>query len=225
MGDNFADGPLCDVDDGGAARIAWWSRIDGGPLDAEHVRALDDRELWTRVATATAGVVLWHGPHPADRVFALRACFRLQTTPERVHEVAYPTPPPRRLAAFFDSVAIRGADAAVSAWDQRRRVDDVASRAKRWEELRARAEDCLRVLDGDAILEVPVTYYDGELVDACNGHEWTDSRRVIGNVLAEHPTNHRVLCWRVRELLRIGVLRGRGAANSIWLPTEIRRVE
>lgn len=226
MRDAFAEGPLQDADDGAASRIEWWNRLHGNARDDAEAMEFDDADIWAQVRTAPGDVMLWHGPHPVERIFALRACWHLRDRPERVHEVALVASGRQWKAgvrpAFYDAVPIVGPAETVQAWDRRARVMDVAARAKQWEELRGRAGDWIRVLDGENIEHRPVTAYDAELVKVCTNGEWTPSLRMVARVLADNPTTDSLLCWRVRELLRAGTLEGRGDENRIGLPDEVR---
>jgi len=226
MRDAFHEGPLHDIDAGGASRIEWWTRIHGDAVVKEVApEVFDDSDLWDDVRAQTVDVVVWHSLHPMDRIFELRACWHLRDQPERVHEVVLlpsdttwksgPRP------AFYDCVPIAGPDETTKAWSRRVRVSDVAARAQQWEALRNVPEDWIRVLHGDAIVQLPVTAYDGELVKACGG-DWTASLTMLGVVLGHNPTALSLLQWRVRELLRAGVLEGRADENRLALPTEVR---
>jgi hypothetical protein len=223
--DTFAEGPIHDVDNGARARVEWWSRVYGEPLADDDARELDDSDLWARIRAALENKILWHGPHPMERLFALRACWQLRDQPDQVYEVAIPPSgaewPSGSRPAFYDSVPIGGIDATVRAWERRAKVTDVASRAKRWDELRANSTEGIRVLEGDEIVERPLTAHDQDLITACHGH-WTDSIRVVALVLSQTPTGDALLFWRVRELLREGTLKGRGPLNRVGLPSEVR---
>jgi hypothetical protein len=82
-------------------------------------------------------------------------------------------------------------------------VIDVADRAKRWEELRGEPGDWIRVLDGEAVVSLPVTAFDAAIVETC-GQGWMDSLRLAGRIIAENPIGFSLLTWRIRELLRAG---------------------
>lgn len=165
MRDAYCDGPLGDVDEGAKCRVEWWTRLHDEPLDDEDARRLDDRDLWERVRSEPNDFVLWHGPHPAERIFALRACWHLRDEAHRIYEVAlqpsgrwWTSTKPR--AAFFDAVGIQG-QKAMAGWDHRRKVEDVLARAHRWEELRARRGDWIRLLDDDEqIVHHSMAFYD-----------------------------------------------------------------
>jgi hypothetical protein len=228
MRDAFHEGPLHDIDAGGASRIEWWTRIHGDAVVKEvDPKVFDDSDLWDALRAQTSDVVLWHGPHPVERIFELRACWHLRGQPERVHEVALL--PSRKTwksgprPAFYDCVPIAGPDETTKAWSRRVRVSDVAARAKQWEELRDVPGDWIRVLNGDDIVQLPITAYDGEIVRVCSG-DWMASLTMLGAVLGHNPTALSLLQWRVRELLRAGVLEGRSGENRLSLPTEVRPV-
>ena len=226
MRDSFEAGPLGDVDAGAARRIDWYARIDPKPFDEAEARRLDDSDLWERVHADTANVMLWHGPHPAERLFALRACWHLREQAERVHEVALPASgipwTSGARPAFYDAVAIAGPNATVRAWDRRVKVTDVAARAKRWQELRDQPGDWIRVLTGEDVVQLPVTAFDADVVKACADGAWTESLRITARIIAENPIWLSVLVWRIRELLRSGTLECRGDDNRIGLPSEVR---
>jgi hypothetical protein len=225
MRDAFAEGPLGDVDEGAASRTEWYRRIHA-ELRAEELPG-DDTDLWERVRAASAGVMLWHGPHPVERIFAMRACWHLRDEPERVYEVALSASGRKwqgvERPAFYDAVAIAGPKVTVPAWDQRATVVDVSERAKRWEELRGQPGDWIRVLEGETIVPLPVTAFDAAIVGACSG-AWSDSLQLAGRIIALNPIGFSLLTWRVRELLRSGTLEGRGDRNRIGLPAEVRPV-
>jgi hypothetical protein len=100
-------------------------------------------------------------------------------------------------------------------------VNDVRERAALWERLCARPGEWHRELAGDEIVHRPLDVFDPLLVNACNG-TWTGSALVVGRVLANNATGDGVLAWRVRELLRRGVLEGRDGPNRLGLPQEVR---
>ena len=224
----LAEGPLQDADEGASSRVEWWSRLHGKPLDADAARECDDVDIWTQVRAAPDDVMLWHGPHPEERIFALRACWHLRDQPERVHEVMLPPSATRWTTgvrpAFYDAIPIVGPDVTVQAWDRRAKVVDVTARARQWEELRGRPGEWVRVLDGESVVHRPITAYDAELLQALRNDEWTRSLKIVGTVLAANAVTGSLLYWRVRELLRAGTLEGRGDENQIGLPDEVRRV-
>src|SRR6185437_4284156 len=179
--DALAEGPLGDVDAGAQRRAEWWSRVGPDPLDDREARELDDTDLWDEVRAAPGGVVLWHGPHPGERLFALRACWHLRDQPQRVWEVRRAPRSSRKLAdlpTFYAAVAISTAEELVDAWTGRSRIADVGARAAQWETLRAQPGDWIRTLDGDAIVQHPVTRFDDDLVGACSSHGWTNAIRL-----------------------------------------------
>ena len=167
-------------------------------------RWLDDSDIWARVRGSDVDVMLWHGPHPAERIFALRACWHLRDRPERLHEVAL----------HATGAKWRGGIA-------RTRVSDVAARAKRWEELRSKSGDWIRALDGDDIIELPLTAFDDAIL--AEARTWTESKKVLGMILASNAIGFALLTWRIRELVRDGSLESRGGANDFGLPAELRR--
>jgi hypothetical protein len=219
MRESLGAGPLQDVDSDRALRAAWWTRILGETCS--DVPDFDESDLWSRVRQGSEAVVLWHGPHPFERLFAIRACWYLRDQAERVHEVAMPARARTDLPAFYGAVGIAGPDATTKAWGRLARVQDVLPRARRWEELRNRPGEWIRVLLGEEIVQLPVTTFDDDLVRGCSGG-WTTSLRIVGRMLASNPTSVAVLAWRVRELIRAGALEARGEQNEIGLPVQIR---
>lgn len=213
--DSYSDGPLSDADGDATLRAGWWSRLRGESVAAADLR---DADLWDRVRASPAAVVLWHGPHAAEAIFAKRACFHL---PDR--EPYEATTPGRtgRLPAFYGAVAISSEEDLVEAWRKRARVSDAAARAAEWLRLRADGGEWLRDLDGETIVHLPLTAHDDELVRTCRG-DWRGSILVVGTVLTVRPRSDAFLFWRVRELLAAGVLEGRGAPNRVGLPDEVR---
>jgi hypothetical protein len=222
MRDSFTEGPLGDVDTGAASRTEWYRRIN----PALEAVPGDDANLWERVRSSGAPAMLWHGPHPVERIFVLRACWYLRDAPERVYEVSL-SPGDRQSTgggerpAFYSAVAIAGPKVTVPAWDHRAKVIDVSERAKRWEELRDQPGDWIRILDGETVVALPVTTFDARVVEACS-REWTASLRLTAAIIAENPIGLSLLTWRIRELLRSGAIEGRGDPNQIGLPTEVR---
>ncbi|MBI2389521.1 MAG: DUF1835 domain-containing protein [Deltaproteobacteria bacterium] len=229
MRDDYAEGPLRDADDGAASRVEWWTKLRGAPLEPDEARRFDDADLWAQVRAGDEDVLLWHGPHAMERIFALRACWRLRDQPERVHEVAVMASGASwggvERPAFYDAITVADAQEAAAAWNRRAKVVDVDDRARRWEELRAREGEWIRVLDGEAIVHLPVTAFDEELLVVCKNGDWTNARRVLGALLADHPMSPELVCWRVRELVRAGVMEGRGHDDAMNLPREVRSAD
>lgn len=100
-------------------------------------------------------------------------------------------------------------------------MTDVAARATRWEEIRGRSGDWHRTLEGDDIVHLPLDTLDKSLIEACQSH-WTRSALLVGRVLADDAIGDGVLAWRLRELIRHGVLEGRGPETRMGLPEEVR---
>jgi len=214
-------GPLIDIDNDAAARIEWWNRIYSKRLPPREARKLDETAALCRLAADDATVVVWHGPHPCERLLFLRACWYMRHEPQRLREVVFPPLRSRNLPPFYGAVAIAGADAALRLWDELRAVADVAERAAEWERTRSVPGDAFRVLVDERIVTLPVTSLDSELVSVCTT-KWTSPVRVIGTVLADHPIGDRVLAWRIRELVRNGAIEGCGDGPHSGLPAEVR---
>ncbi len=220
--DAHTDGPLHDVDSGAVERIAWWNRIRVQPLDETEAKNLDDAALWEQVRADRSHVVLWHGPHPADRLFELRACWKLREEAPRIWEVALAAGTSRDLPEFYGAVAIWKPEEAADRWERRAKVADVEARAAEWVTLRDEPGEWLRALDDGGVVRRPITAHDSELIDACRNGDWTKSARVVGTVLAEHPTSDTLLFWRLRELIRMGSLEGRGYNERLGMVDEVR---
>ena len=223
--DALSEGPLGDIDAGAASRVAWWGHVRGTPLDPAAAEELDDSPVWTRVLGNRQRVVLWHGPQANERLYALRACWKLRDEPQRLYEVRLEVRPPRRQGGhappLYSAVSVVGPEALVTAWETCAPVTDVAARATRWEELRVRPGEWHRQLEGDDIVHLPLDTFDESLIEACQS-TWTGSALVVGRVLAKNATGDEVLGWRVRELLGRGVLEGRGTKTRMGLPAEVR---
>lgn len=226
MRDDYAEGPLADADQGAASRVQWWTKLRGGPLDPGEAERFDDADIWAHVRASKDDVVLWHGPHAMERIFALRACWHLRDQAHRVHEIAV-SPSGAVWAsgarpAFYDAIGLLKVSEAVAAWELRAKVVDVEERARRWETLRKREGEWIRALDDEEIVHLPVTAYDASLLDACRKGGWTPSRYVLGRVLGDHGMSSDLLNWRVRELVRTGQMEARGEDAELKLPAELR---
>lgn len=219
--DGLSIGPLAQVDEGPAERIAFWSRLEGTALSDEVAAGLDDRAVWEAVRGSELPVVVWHGPLPTERLLAMRVCWHLRDQPERLHEVKLPPGSNPHLPPFYGAVGIVGPDALVGAWPTLRPVADPAGQAAAWVALRSHEGDWIRDLDGDEIVELPVDSFDALLIAMCVA-DWRASNMVVASVLAEVPTGDAFLRWRVRELLAAGALEGRGGPLWLGLPKELR---
>jgi hypothetical protein len=219
--DWLSEGPLQDVDAGAASRRDWYRRI-GAELPEEGLEELDDAEVWTTLSRSACRVMLWHGPHAAERILALRACWHLRDEPERVCEVALVAG--SRSPAFYGMVGMVAPKGLIDAWELRANVADVPARAKRWEELRDEPGDWLRVLEGEEMRRLPVTAYDEHLIAAC-ADGWTQSILTLAKVLACNPVGYSLLRWRIRELIAAGRLEARGERTEHGLPAEVLAVE
>lgn len=168
-------------------------------------------------------VVVWHSPFPGERLVALRLCWHLRKQPERVYDVKLPPGDNSNLPAFYGAVGIVGPAKLAAAWPTHRRVRDVEGRAKRWAAIRSRRGEWIRHLAGDRVVHLPISAYDEPLVRAC-GDSWSSSTLVVARVLAYVPAGDAILRWRVRELLRLERLEGRGGRSRLGLPNEVRAV-
>lgn len=222
--DDLAVGPLHDVDRDAAARVAWWRRVVGRTFKHSRSQPLDEAPIWTRIVDDGRDVVVWHGPHPAEYMHALRACWWLRLTPSRVFEVRLPAADNPTLAPFYGSVAGSRPERIAAAWSHVRRVrrGTVENRAKQWFALRRQRGDRFRELRRGRIIELPVTVHDEALMRAAKA--WSSPFRGVGRVIDRHPTGDYVLFWRTRELLAAGRLEGRGRGR-LGLPKEVRAAE
>jgi hypothetical protein len=218
--DNLAIGPLHDVDGDAKARIEWWGRLEGGATYGEFCHDLDERDLWESLRDAGSNVVLWHGEHAGEHLFALRACWQFHDFGERVFEVAVETLPGEYITC--DAVGMMDPDHLMKAWEHRAPVPDVAARAARWESIRGTPGEWIRTREGDEIVNHKLDLYDSTIIEACRGG-WLDSIRVIGHVLAEKRAPGDLLVrWRIVKMLESGALQGRGKPNRFRLPSEVR---
>lgn len=192
-------------------------------MSESEARALDDSDVWSTIRGARCPVVVWHGPHPEDRLLVLRACWFLRAEPARLHEVRLPPNMNPNLRPFFGAVGIVGLDVLIAAWPTRRPMLDIAGNAERWLELRSRKEACVRRVEDDRIVELPLTAYDEDLVLQCRG-DWRSSSLVMGHVIADNPVGTEFLAWRIRELVAAGRLEGRGDRTDLGAPFEIRPI-
>jgi hypothetical protein len=221
--DDLAVGPLHDVDRGAASRATWWGRVDGTKVWPKP-RPLDDAAIWKRIVGDDRNVVLWYGPHPAEQIYTIRACWFLRRVPARVYEGRLPPHPSPNLPAFFGAVGIAGPRAVAAAWSSIRRVRNVDARAQQWIALRRHRGDGFRELRRGRVVQLAITAHDEDLIDACS-RGWTSSTLVVARVLSHVPTGDVVLSWRVRELVAAGALEGRGRRTRLGLPNEIRQRE
>ncbi len=223
--DNLTEGPLRDVDENGALRGGWYQKLHGTAAEEEGTWFASPG-IWDQVVSSSANVVIWHGDHPMDRLFALRACWHLRSEPERVFEVVIP---PHLLRSGElghpggRSVAVRGPDIVAAEWERRRKVTDVSERAGLWEKLRDREGEWVRVLDGEDIVELPVTCFDGQLTAECGEGGWRASLSVVATLLATTTAGYDLIIWRLRQLVLDGILEARGPQNQVALPEELRR--
>ena len=183
--DTLAEGPIRGVDAGAAARVDWWSRVDRKRIAAREAHQLEDVKVWERVEADRRDVVLWRGAAASERLFGLRACWHLRRSPRRVHEVRLRGHPfSADLPPFFGAVSIVGPEFLAAAWPSCAPVRDVATRALRWSQLRARHGDLPWELRGERLVAFPVDHYDGRLVRAC-AKGWTSFARVILSVISD----------------------------------------
>jgi hypothetical protein len=226
MRDSFTEGPLGDADSGGRSRIEWHKRINPEIDAAALLSFVDAADIWAHVRDVDADVMLWHGLHPAERIFALRACWHLRDRAERVHEVALHASDAKwrgdiARPQFYDMVSIARLEVLLKARGAARTRPGRRSTREAMEELRRKKGDWIRVLDGDEIVERPLTAWD-ELIVA-NANTWISSETVLGRVLGLNAIGFSFLRWRIRELLKDGSLESRNEPNRIGLPTELRR--
>lgn len=215
--DHYAVGPLHDVDSGAHRRAAWWVNV----LGEEEGPCADD-EIWEHARASSSTVVLWHGPHPSEYLFMLRACWLLRACAERVHEVALPPYRGACLPAFYGALAITQAEQVAAHWSARTQITDLSVRARAWERLRDQPGAWIRVIEQGEIRTLPESTHDEDLLRACA--DWTDSRLVVATVLADTPVGDPFLFWRLRLLLAAGRLEGRGEdrPNDVGVPAELR---
>jgi hypothetical protein len=222
------EGPLHDIDADGPSRAAWRRRILGAEAEALPPGVFDDVPLWRSIVADDANVVLWHGPHPAERILSLRGCWHLRDQPQRVHEVVLRTkskswPSGESRPGFYDSVSLASRDDLARGFAACVRVstEEVVRRAARWESVRDVPGDWIHHIDGEDLVKRPVSVYDDEVVEACRS-EWTRARLVFARVLANNPTGLWVLGWRIRVLVEAGVLESRADESDAGFPEQLR---
>jgi hypothetical protein len=220
--DGIAEGSIIDVDLGGASRVLWWGRVNGRPLSVDEARKLDERPMWERVRSHTGCIVVWHGPIHVDRLLRMRAAWHLRGDPRRLFEVALLSASESR-PPFHGAVGLTSPRALASRWSSLQQVSGVAMLADRWAELRDQEADRIRRLQGDDIVEYPVTACDADLVATATA-SWSTSARVIGHTLAEQPLSYGFVAWRLRELLLSGVMEGRGDVDEWGVPVDLRAI-
>lgn len=222
---SFADplsvGPLRDVEEGADERIAWWERVAAPPYKAPPRSDVDRARRFRSLVDGPSRVLVWHGPEASERMLRLRTCWYFRASPERCSEVALRARPSSYLAEFYAAVAIAEQDELEAAWQTRGAIRDVEAHAADWHRLRTESHDGFRSLEGEHVVERPITDLDAALIAACEGG-WRRSLHVLGMVMADNAIGDVVLCWRVRELLREGAIEGRGAPNKVGLPEELR---
>lgn len=222
MRDPMNVGPLEDVDDGARQRLDWWTRVLGKRVSRADAERLDEGPRLRELVEDGSKVVIWHGPEPSERLLLLRVCWYFRGAADRLFEVTFPPPVSRKRPTFHAAVGATPVDTAAARWEQRTAVRDVAGHASEWERLRSTAGDHFRIHEGDRVVETPVTALDDVLVGACRA-EWSSPWAIIGRVVWDHPVGDLVLAWRLRELVRIGRIAGRGRGKHPGLPAEVRR--
>ncbi len=222
------EGPLHDIDNDGPSRAAWRKRILGAEAEARPPGEFEDMPLWRSIVGDDVNVVLWHGPHPAERILSLRGCWHLRGQACRVHEVglrskASSWPSGEGRPEFYDSVSLASRDELARGLAACVRVsaDEVVRRAVQWESVRDVPGDWIHHLDGEDLVKRPVTVYDDEVVAAC-GSDWTRARRVLALVLAQNPTGLWLLRWRIRVLVEAAVLESRADESDTAFPEQLR---
>jgi hypothetical protein len=209
--DAYDVGPLHDIDQGGEGRARWWE-------DVLRKRPVMSDECWSRALGSE--VVIWHGPHPSEHLFMLRACSKLRGATLR--EVVLPAPDRGGLAAFYGAVAYVEAKEVAAHWGALATIDDAEARAERWVQLRDYRDASIRLLEDGAIHLYPETTYDDALLKGCQLSQWTKTSRVIGNVLGRAaPVGDLFLAWRLRRMLEAGTLEGRGS-GPFGMAEEVR---
>ncbi len=219
--ENITEGPLRDVDGTGELRRHWYEKLLG-PYGMDDKSWFLSPGLWNSVVESEADVVIWRGQHPMEWLLALRACWHLRAQPHRVFEVVLPIgkgwPHPAG-----ECVAIKGPDAVVAEWPNRRKVLDVEKRAARWEALRDHEGEWVRVLEGEEIVELPVKCFDEQIIEQCADEKRRESLFVVGKLLATTTATYALVVWRIRQLLLEGVLEAKGDLNRISLPEQLLR--
>lgn len=216
--DAWQVGPLHRIDRGGDDRARFWRTLSEGVPDLTPA-SFDDTAVWARLRDDVRSVIVWHGPHPAERLLMLRTCHALRAHPRRLWEVALPYVRGRSLPRFYGAVALNG-DKLLAAWPKRTRIRDVHRRAATWRSITDRPGDWLRELRHDRVVHRPLDVHDGALVAATRGR-WIAVARVIGHVLVDAPLSDLFLNWRIRQLLASGALVGRGWHERFGLPAEL----
>ena len=222
------EGPLHDIDTDGPSRAEWRKRILAAGAEALAPDVFHDGPLWRSIVADDSKVVLWHGPHPAERILSIRGCWHLRKQAHRVHEVAFRTkarswPSGESRPEFYDSVSLASAEDLALGLAGCVRVSDgeVAGRAAHWESVRDVPGDWIHHIDGEGLVKRPMTAYDDAIIDACRS-DWTRARLVLAHVLAANPTGLWVLSWRIRVLVEAGLLESRPDESDRDFPEQLR---
>lgn len=216
-------GPLADVDDGMALRIAWWEELVGVFDEDAHAHLGNDCDAWTRILDDDRPVLVIHGPHPGERLLALRTCWQLRHAPHRVFEVALPVVKRKSMPDFFSMAGMRNVDELIRALTTARHVEDVAERAATWERIRSDSGNGTRALVNERLVELPVDAYDGLLL-ASVAADWTLLRRAMVAVITDNPIGTNIVAARIQHLIATGVLEGEGWDDGLRAPERLRRV-
>jgi hypothetical protein len=200
--DPYEVGPLDDLDRGGDGRIAFWTAV--GLAEPETTLEAD---AWAAIGGA-ASLTVWHGPHPGERLMWLRVAAVRHGSGQPLLEV--PCEP-----AIDDgrqpSLVGQPLDLA-RALRTRRRPADLSALAAEWDRV-SREPNVMfrRTIDG-RIAGLPIDGYDADILMHCR-RRFTSLPRVIGRIVTTFPVGDGVIGWRIRTLVREGVLEGRGTGT------------
>lgn len=219
-------GPLHRIDETSALRLDWWRKVYSAMLEPEEAASLDSLATWNRLHQAYRDhtFVVWHGPHPGDRTFALRAFSQLRAHRASVLEVRIPGPTNSVTSELIvhGAVGMETPARLARAWALHHSVADAEldRYATEWQVLCSREGDWFRELDGDAFTHLPVDAHDPKILSRAG--EWTTPVEIIASVLTEVPVGYDIVAWRCRQLLLSRALRGRGWSDAHNMPAELK---
>lgn len=232
--DDLAVGPLDDVDESPAGRVAFWRTVFGDIAPIDFSSAIEsDMERIAALVGADAPVLVWHGQSAADQLMLRRIAHHLREAPHRLFEVSLSLadlPPSSRAVTRDNGATAVGMFAAQTLLSKRADAMPIAAAraaqlASEWEAIKNTHSDT-RAWRAGKFEHGSFAQLDAVVLRRVEP-QWRDVGPLLGQLMVAEVgffVTDSLACWRCRELAATGLvqLSGEPSDPASWGTLQIR---